>query len=192
MTIFRFANQRRAYAASISQVGAEDTRGVRSGGPSQMIQPLQAYSMRFDGQILCRGFWLYVISITAPDGRHLYVGRTGDSSSPNAASPFSRIGSHLDFRPSAKGNALIKNLSEAGIDPASCRFEMIAIGPVYPEQTDFERHKPLRDEVGALEYGLAQALRSRGHSVLGNHSSSLSTKPAVLSEVLSLVEGFLG
>jgi hypothetical protein len=69
---------------------------------------LNSYSMSFDGNVLARGFWLYVWDIRGPSFRRLYVGRTGNSSSPNAQSPFKRIGQHLDPSPNAKGNALGK------------------------------------------------------------------------------------
>ena len=49
-------------------------------------------SLSFSGELLQRGFWLYVWEVTAADGRTVhYVGRTGDSSSPNAQSPFTRF-----------------------------------------------------------------------------------------------------
>src|SRR5208283_183820 len=70
---------------------------------------MKVYSVRFDGKVLNRRVWLYVIDIQSPMGRYLDVGRTGDSSSANAASPFARIGQHLDFRPTAKGNTLARN-----------------------------------------------------------------------------------
>ena len=71
---------------------------------------LEVYRMSFNGQVLKRGFWLYVWKISTPRGKCLYVGRTGDSSSPNAASPFNRIGQHLDLRKNAKGNTMTKRL----------------------------------------------------------------------------------
>ncbi len=41
--------------------------------------------VQFDGAFLRRGFWLYVWEVTVPNGATIvYVGRTGDSSSPNA------------------------------------------------------------------------------------------------------------
>jgi len=50
------------------------------------------------GGILQRGFWLYVWEVTPADKAPLYyVGRTGDSSSTNAQSPFNRMGQHLGF-----------------------------------------------------------------------------------------------
>src|SRR5208283_52146 len=115
--------------------------------------------------------------IQSPMGRYLDVGRTGDSSSANAASPFARIGQHLDFRPTAKGNTLARNLRGVGIDPSHCKFEMIAIGPVFPEERDFVLHCAMRDQAAALEKGLAVALRQRGYRVLGNHSALLSPDP---------------
>jgi hypothetical protein len=52
---------------------------------------MKAYAMSFDGALLGRGFWLYVWRITDDSRSALYVGRTGDSSSPHASSPFKRI-----------------------------------------------------------------------------------------------------
>jgi hypothetical protein len=71
---------------------------------------LHSYSMTFDGHLLNRGFWPYVWRIQGPVSHHVYVGRTGDSSSAHASSPFKRIGQHLDPSPNAKGNALGKHL----------------------------------------------------------------------------------
>lgn len=124
---------------------------------------------RIDGRILKRGFWLYVWEIS--DGRRevLYVGRTGDSSSNNAASPFSRFGQHLDFRANAKGNALLKNLRSAGIDPTRSTFELFAVGPLFLEQRDTSKHQVRRDKVAALECALAGHLRELGYDVLGSH-----------------------
>jgi hypothetical protein len=70
------------------------------------MPPLKSYSMMFDGHLLNRGFWLYVWDIKGSISHHVYVGRTGDSSSCHASSPFNRIGQHLDPRATAKGNAL--------------------------------------------------------------------------------------
>ena len=76
---------------------------------------MKAYATSFDGALLGRGFWLYVWCITDGDRKVLYVGRTGDSSSPHASSPFKRIGQHLDAGPNAKGNALARQLKRAGL-----------------------------------------------------------------------------
>lgn len=152
---------------------------------------MEAHSIKFDGRVLDRGFWLYVIDIEAPQGRYLYVGRTGDSSSPNASSPFSRIGQHFDCRPHAKGNSLARNLQKVGIEPQICKMEMIAVGPIFPEEKDFIAHQRVRDQAAALERALAMVLRQHGHIVLGNHSSSLEPDSKILAEVLRLVEARL-
>ena len=56
----------------------------------------ETFTVTLDGAILRRGFWLYVWEITTPDGRKvLYVGRTGDKSSPFAQSLFNRLGQNL-------------------------------------------------------------------------------------------------
>jgi hypothetical protein len=52
--------------------------------------------------------------------------------------PFSQIGQHLDFREKAKGNPLVKRLSEAGGDSKTSKFRMLALGPLFPEQEFFE------------------------------------------------------
>jgi hypothetical protein len=148
---------------------------------------LESYSIKFDGRVLDRGFWLYVIDILAPKGRRLYVGRTGDSSSSNAGSPFARIGQHLSCRVNAKGNALARNLRAVGINPSTCSMEMIAIGPMFPEERVFTLHKPVRDEMARLERALALALRQRGFIVLGKHSASRGPESSKLAEVLRLV-----
>jgi hypothetical protein len=113
--------------------------------------------------------WLYIWRIDRPNSRHLCVGRTGDSSSPHASSPFKRIGEHLDVRPGAKGNALGKQLRQAGLDSQDCTFEMVAFGPIFPEQPTFEKHVPFRDKMAALERAVADELRRRGYTVLGTH-----------------------
>jgi hypothetical protein len=49
----------------------------------------KTFSVTLDGAMLRRGFWLYVWEIKTPDGKDvLYVGRTGDNSSPYAQSLF--------------------------------------------------------------------------------------------------------
>ncbi len=143
--------------------------------------------MEFSGKLLKRGFWLYVWDIKG-NSRHLYVGRTGDSSSANASSPFRRIGQHLDTRLNAKGNALGRQLRSAGIEPESCTFEMTAIGPIFAEQASMLDHEPLRDKTAALEKALALELRRRGYSVLGTHSSRTDADPALFQQVLGKLD----
>ena len=149
---------------------------------------LEAFSVRLDGRVLCRGFWLYVVDIRGPKGRYLYVGRTGDSSSRHAASPFARLARHLEARPNARSNALARNLKKAKIDAASCQLEMIAVGPIFPEQATFEAHKPFRDRVAALERGVADTLRDRGYQVLGQHGTPSSEGPVDLEQYVAVIE----
>lgn len=149
---------------------------------------LQRYSMSFDGHLLERGFWLYVWRIVSPQGEFLYVGRTGDSSSPHAGSPFSRIGQHLDFRPYAKGNALGRRLAAAGVRPAECLFEMLAVGPIFPEQTTMEAHRPFRDRTAALEKALAEFLLKRNYQVLGTHHCAHMADEALFDQVRRLID----
>lgn len=149
---------------------------------------MKAVAIRFPGQVLERGFWIYVVDVRATERRVLYVGRTGDSSSPNASSPFSRIGQHLDLRANAKGNALLRNLQRAGLNVAECALQMICVGPLFPEQSTFESHRPFRDQMAALEADLAASLRGRGHEVLGTHSAREQADAALLQQVLGLVE----
>lgn len=144
---------------------------------------LEVCRMEFSGRLLKRGVWLYIWDIKG-DERHLYVGRTGDSSSPNASSPFRRIGQHLDTRLNAKGNALGRRLREAGINPESCTFEMIAIGPIFDEQASLTDHYPLRDKTAALERALADELKLRGYKVLGVHPRSVLPDPDLFRQVV--------
>jgi hypothetical protein len=125
--------------------------------------------MAFDGRALQRGFWLYVWKIELQDRTMLYIGRTGDSSSCYAASPFLRISAHLDRRTTAKGNALMRQLKRAGIDPERCKFQMLAIGPLFAEQSTFAAHVEKRDVVAALEAQLAAHMKNSGYEVLGSH-----------------------
>jgi hypothetical protein len=131
-------------------------------------------TMTLPGPMLQRGFWLYVWQVETPKGEMLYVGRTGDNSSPHATAPYTRMGQHLGFAKTQ--NALRKHLLSRGVEPESCAaFHLIAHGPVYPEVAKEEgldraalmaRHKPLRDHVGAMEKALAESLARAGYKVL--------------------------
>ena len=73
----------------------------------------------FSGSLLQRGFWLYVWQVTTADGREvLYVGRTGDSSSPHAQSPFNRLSQHLG---SNKSRERLQARSAIGSDKSYTR-----------------------------------------------------------------------
>lgn len=133
------------------------------------------YTMTLPGPMIQKGFWLYVWRVTASDETEwLYVGRTGDNSSPNANAPFTRMGQHLSM--SKHQNALRKRLEDHQIEVGKCSsFQLVAHGPIHPEVEGPEGslrehlmalHKPLRDEVGAYERDLADALERVGYNVL--------------------------
>jgi hypothetical protein len=126
------------------------------------------------GAMLQRGFWLYVWRVTTPLGEMLYVGRTGDSSSPKATAPYTRMGQHLGFAKTQ--NSLRKLLTDKGVSPETCiSFELISHGPIYPEigltanqdrETQMVLHKPVRDKVAAMEKKLRDDLKEAGYTVL--------------------------
>ena len=128
-----------------------------------------SYELSFDGRLLTRGFWVYVWRVEDPLARLVvhYVGRTGDSSSANAGSPFSRMSAHLGRN--TKGNALRRNLVLAGLTPERSRFSLLALGPLFLEQSTLEAHRLVRDRAAAIEAALAAELRKGGFRVLGNH-----------------------
>lgn len=133
------------------------------------------HRLTLPGPMLQRGFWLYVWRVEVPDGGEwLYVGRTGDNSSPNASAPYTRMGQHLGVI--ANQNALRARLRDRDIKAENClAFHLVAHGPLHPEIAKGEGkpraelmdlHRPLRDEVGAYERDLALALEQAGYRVL--------------------------
>lgn len=154
-----------------------------------LMPELKSYSMSFNGELLQRGFWLYiwVITSTTNEKKYLYVGRTGDSSSPHAASPFQRIGQHLDSRANAKANSLSRLLESNKLNPFDCHFKMVAIGPIFPEQDDMEHHSPHRDTVAALEFKLASYLAER-FNIIGTHGSKKELDPLLWESVQKVVD----
>jgi len=152
---------------------------------------INAYEMGFDGEVLQRGFWLYIWKIVYEQKTYIYIGRTGDSSSPNASSPFNRIGQHLDFRNNAKGNSLAKNLIKAGVDPKQSKFSMLALGPLFEEQKSFDTHKPFRDQMATLEYETAEYLKKNNFTVLGKHYKGTAVPLNTVAELLEQISRFL-
>jgi hypothetical protein len=142
---------------------------------------IQTFRLSLPGPMLRRGFWLYVWCVTTADHtKLLYVGRTGDNSSPNASPPYIRMGQHLG---SIKNqNALRSHLVTRGFEPEQClSFDLAAHGPIYPEVVkpdDYDRadkacrltlmgmHLPLRNIVGAMEKRLATDLEAAGYAVM--------------------------
>lgn len=131
----------------------------------------QTYEVALEGGTLRRGFWLYVWEVTAPDEqRLLYVGRTGDSSSAKASSPFNRMGQHLGSLKAS--NMLRTHLLKRDMAPEDCSFRLVAHGPILAEATDWDAHVPRRDVVGGLEQKLEQELRLAGWDVMNTVTGS--------------------
>ena len=127
--------------------------------------PAPTHTLTLPGAMIQRGFWLYVWRIASPDGELLYVGRTGDSSSSNAAAPFARMGQHLGSN--ERQNMVRRHLERRGVAPEACTsFELIAHGPIFDEAQDWATHKERRDVVAALEKALADGLKVSGYEVL--------------------------
>ena len=125
------------------------------------------------GPMLRRGFWLYVWRVETPEGDVLYVGRTGDNSSPHATAPYTRMGQHLGSVDTQ--SALRKHLDKRGVAIPDCTFHLITHGPLYDEiakakgatrEALMAAHIPLRDIVGAMEKALADNLAAAGYTVL--------------------------
>jgi hypothetical protein len=127
--------------------------------------PPATHEFAFSGQLLQRGFWLYVWEIRPQDAEPLYyVGRTGDSSSFNAQSPFNRMGAHLGFN--TNSNVLRRRLQTLAIAPEECTFRLIAHGPILPEAMTRVRHRESRDVVATMEKALAKEMCAAGYNVI--------------------------
>ena len=146
---------------------------------------METHGVTFSGALLQRGFWLYVWRVTEGPQTALYVGRTGDSSSRYAASPFSRLGQHLDLRDSAAANMLLRNIKKAGFDPVQCTYSLVAIGPIYPEQDNIDLHRQKRDLIAPLEAAVAAQLRADGHNVLGAHPKPKAVSGDIYERVIA-------
>ena len=161
------------------------------------------HTLEFPGSMIKRGFSLYVWEIEHPTkGKLLYVGRTGDTASPNASSPIRRMGQH--FHPRNRGNTLYRWLTnEYRIELESCTsFKMFSYGPLFEEVTPdgsepedeaagkelMRRHKRPRDVVGALEKSLADTLRDVGYEVMNPVHGRSDTESHLWHEVLAAFE----
>lgn len=138
------------------------------------MKAASTWKMTLPGPMLQHGFWLYVWQVETPKGELLYVGRTGDNSSPHASAPCTRMGQHLGFQKTQ--NALRKQFTKCSVDPEECKaFHLISHGPIYPEIDNpedaerkelMERPLPLRNLVGAMEKALAEELVAAGYDVM--------------------------
>jgi hypothetical protein len=123
---------------------------------SAEFSKMKSHSLTFSGALIERGFWLYVWHVTCFDKSIVYVGRTGDSSSSYAASPFNRLGQHLDVRESASANMLLRHMRKKGLQPTVGMYRMVAVGPIYREQETMELHRKHRNVVAAMEAALGR------------------------------------
>ena len=144
---------------------------------------MKIHRISFEGGLLERGFWLYAWLIQCGPEKVVYVGRTGDSSSQFTASPFSRLGQHLDVRPSAKANTLLRQVKSLGWDPLECKYELVAFGPIFPEQADLDSHRVKRDIIAPLETKLSQLFKEAGFKVIGSHGKQRTVDPSISSQV---------
>ena len=127
--------------------------------------PTSTHVLNLPGAMVRRGFWLYVWRIASPGGELLYVGRTGDSSSAKASTPFARMAQHLGTN--RQQNMVRRHMERRNVRPEDCSsFALVAYGPLFPEVRDWTVHKKRRDKVAALERELADRLRCVGYDVL--------------------------
>jgi len=141
------------------------------------------YIFEFSGEISKRGFWIYIYKINNNNSDYYYVGRTGDSSSVNAGSPFRRMLSH--FSNNKKDNALTRNLNEAGILIEESNFKLYSFGPLYPEQDCWDEHKVYRDLTASVEFLVSESLKDNGYNVIGTHGMR---HPVLTEETLSIAK----
>jgi len=145
---------------------------------------MRAHSLSFTGALVERGFWLYVWHVTSGDRHIVYVGRTGDSSSQYAASPFNRLGQHLDVRKTASANMLLRHMRKKDIEPINATYRLAAVGPIFAEQVDLATHRVHRDIVAAMEAALGEYMVTLGFDVVGNTRSKHPLNKALFDKVL--------
>ncbi len=145
---------------------------------------VESFSLAFSGGMLQRGFWLYVWRVRVGDRTVFYVGRTGDSSSPNASSPFNRLGSHLSDKLTAKANMLARHLVKLGLQSQACRYDLVAVGRVFAEQDTMESHPPFMNKMAAMESALPAHIRTLGYEVLGVHRTKHTLDDEAFAPVL--------
>jgi hypothetical protein len=61
------------------------------------------------------------------------------------------------------------------------------LGPLFPEEREFSAHCAVRDQVAALEHGLAVALRNQGYSIIGAHATRCEPDTARLNAIVRVV-----
>jgi hypothetical protein len=152
-----------------------------------MTSTTGTYALTLAPALLEEGFWLYVIKIkTKENQEYLYVGRTGDTSSPNSAAPIKRLSQHLGSN--KNNNSLQRHIDVKQMSD----LEFIAHGPVFPAEKHLEeesreikmaRHKEPLGNISALECKLAQELKNAGYNVLNEVRSNATLNESKWQEV---------
>ncbi len=80
---------------------------------------------------------------------------------------------------------------EVGVNPGTSNFLMLALGPFFPEQVIFDKHKTFRDQMATYEYELANYLKTQGCNVLGSHHIGITVDNEILIDVKSQALNFI-
>jgi hypothetical protein len=78
---------------------------------------------------------------------------------------------------------LLRHVRKMGLDPLACEFDLIAMGPLFPEQPTLQLHRKFRDRISPLEAELAAHLRSKGLEVVGKHTTNTVADPQLFARV---------
>src|SRR3546814_17926977 len=143
---------------------------------------MKVHRISFEGGLLERGFWLYAWLLKCGADQAVYVGRTGDSSSQFAASPFSRLGQHLHVRPSATANMLLRQVQKLRWDPLTCQYVLVAFGPLFPEQAALTQHRSMRHILAPPHTDLALLCKSAGFQFVGSPDQQRPADPTQLEQ----------
>ena len=79
---------------------------------------------------------------------------------------------------------LLRHIRKAGLDPARSRYELLAVGPIFPEQRTLSTHRKYRNIVAPLEAALARHVEGLGYTVVGTHSSKHPLDARLFGKVL--------
>jgi len=77
------------------------------------------------------------------------------------------------------------NLEKRGVDAVECNFRMVGRGPIFDEAAPktMDAHKPIRDQVAALERKLAEDLEAAGYDVINTVRSNAALDEALYEQV---------
>lgn len=78
---------------------------------------------------------------------------------------------------------LFRQVQKLGWNPLGCQYELVAFGPIFPEQSDLDQHRSKRDIIAPLETELALLFKSEGFNVVGNHGKRRATNQELLDQV---------